>query len=220
MAFEIPLEQIPLVAPIGVLIDVGAHDGAFAREAIARFQPERYIGFEPLPEYAGALWRDEAINTPGKDRRVFMKALGEEPALHMPLMRCSHAPSSSLLDLAPGAGQQYGIHMQEAARVDVSVQSLDNMCRSLDVEEIALLKIDVQGYEARVLRGGAEALRRARWVVIEILYCQHYEGQSTPAEIHGLLSDAGLEFFSVLRRHRASTGEVLEADVLYGRRAQ
>jgi len=40
------------------------------------------------------------------------------------------------------------------------------------------LKIDVQGYEGRVLRGAREMLKRTKFVVVEVLFCQHYIGQS------------------------------------------
>ncbi len=73
----------------------------------------------------------------------------------------------------------------------VPVYTLDFLFAELD--RIDLMKIDIQGYEGRAIRGGLETLKRTRALIIEVLFCHHYEGQSTADEIDGLLTGLGFK---------------------------
>ena len=96
------------------------------------------------------------------------------------------------------------------------METLDSWCDFEVIREIDLLKLDVQGYEGRVLRGAREMLKRTKFVVVEVLFCQHYIGQSSPEEIDQLLREGGLKFIKWLRRH-PNAENPLEGDALYGR---
>lgn len=86
----------------------------------------------------------------------------------------------------------------------------------MDVEQIGLLKVDVQGYEQSVLRGATEVLRRTRAVLLEINYIDHYENATRFDDVYQLLRDADFELAAVsepeLRR------SPLCADALFVRR--
>jgi len=60
------------------------------------------------------------------------------------------------------------------------------------------MKIDVEGWEARVLRGAAQALRHTQRMLIEINEPALAKAGSSPGELFGLLRDAGFVGFSTL----------------------
>ena len=49
----------------------------------------------------------------------------------------------------------------------VNMKTLDGFCSALDLGQIDFLKIDVEGYEIEVLRGGAELLNKGRVGVVQ-----------------------------------------------------
>ena len=51
----------------------------------------------------------------------------------------------------------------------VKTNTLDNFCRSKKIKKIDLLKIDVEGSELDVLKGGKNILRSVKLVQLEIL---------------------------------------------------
>lgn len=85
--------------------------------------------------------------------------------------------------------------------------SLDDFVRIPGVIPPTLMKIDVDGLEAGVLRGGREVLRdeRLRSVVIEV----NEELEEDTAEILALLHDAGLAPVEKHRLHRALHNYIL-----------
>jgi Methyltransferase FkbM domain len=63
------------------------------------------------------------------------------------------------------------------------------------VGTITLVKVDVEGWEAHVLRGAARTLPRTKYVLIEINPQALRKAGSSPDEIFGLLRRAGFTKF-------------------------
>lgn len=56
----------------------------------------------------------------------------------------------------------------EYVRTPVRIETLDRMARHLDVRDQVFVKIDVEGYDLEVIRGGMKLLSHAAAVMIEI----------------------------------------------------
>jgi hypothetical protein len=73
----------------------------------------------------------------------------------------------------------------------VDVNTLDNIAQELDLEADVLLKIDVQGYEDRVIMGSQKTLTKVKVIIIETSFHELYEGQPLFADIYELLHKQG-----------------------------
>lgn len=62
-------------------------------------------------------------------------------------------------------------------QIRVPSTTLDAYCSSAGIIRVDLLKMDVQGAEISVVRGGQETLKRTRYVVTEVVENEEYEGQ-------------------------------------------
>ena len=80
--------------------------------------------------------------------------------------------------------------------VTVPIQTLDSI--AADYDGRIGLKIDTEGYEAQVLAGATETLKRTDFVVAEVSVAQRFEGVSQPSTLFAMLAEAGLEFRDVL----------------------
>lgn len=138
---------------IGTIIDVGANEGQFARTAAKIFPRAELYCFEPLEDPFRKLsaW---AQSQNGRVR-CFQMALGDQEGEAEMHLHVQHTPSSSLLASTATCHRLYPqTQVESLTRVRVSTldealkDALDRMPREL------LLKLDVQGFEDRVLRGG------------------------------------------------------------------
>jgi hypothetical protein len=84
------------------------------------------------------------------------------------------------------------------------------------LSSIDLLKIDVQGFEASVLRGAREVLQRTRFLLIECNVASHYEGDSLFPELHRILIQSRMTLYNLSEPVRLG-GRALWADALYVR---
>ena len=143
-----------LLHPGDTFIDVGAHIGWFTTAAARCVGGAgKVIACEPYPSNASMLKVNLAENR-YTNVRVIEAALGDRPGT---------------LILAKAGGNSTGVTALDWAwdgRVEVPVTTLDDVAADLDT--IALLKIDVEGWEAHVLQGAARTLARTAHVLIEI----------------------------------------------------
>jgi hypothetical protein len=80
-------------------------------------------------------------------------------------------------------------------REEVPVARLDAVAAELGVaKHRTLLKLDVQGYEAAVLRGATATLPLITAAYVEILFAPLYEGQAKYFEVMAALDAVGLRF--------------------------
>ncbi len=81
-----------------------------------------------------------------------------------------------------------------------------------------LVKIDVQGFEGEVIRGGEAVLGRAKIVIVETTFVELYVGQPLFGTIHEQLSRLGFAFQGNLSQlWNPEDGRILQADSLYAR---
>jgi FkbM family methyltransferase len=96
----------------------------------------------------------------------------------------------------------------------VNVTTLDT---AIADPRIDVIKVDVQGAEAEVLKGGREVLRRTACVVIETPFSPQYEGGSTFMDVQPLLEQAGLAFHRFTHLHYGEQGALLWTDAVFVR---
>lgn len=202
--------------PIRTIIDVGANEGQFASMIAARFPEARLLCFEPLPEPHGILARWAA----GMGGRVtpFNMALGAESGDAEMEMHLDHSPSSSLLKATPLTGEFYP-HTLKHGSLRVSLRTLDDVVEGLAnaPEPEILVKLDVQGYEGQVIRGGKRTLARASACLVEVNLDVLYEGQTSFQVLLFQLEELGLTYAGNLEQSLAPDGHVVFFDALFVR---
>jgi FkbM family methyltransferase len=147
-------EWIP--APGQTVVDVGANIGVFSLWAAGRVGPAgRLVAIEPNPE--AAIWLRRNVG-PFDDRaRAFELACGDREE-QLELMYPPHRLS-------------VGSFLPRDDRtevVTVPVRRLDDILDEQGVGVIDLLKVDVEGVEAAVLRGAGHSLARTRRLALEV----------------------------------------------------
>ena len=79
----------------------------------------------------------------------------------------------------------------------IQIKPLDSYVRENEIEEISLLKIDVEGAELDVLVGGLESLEKCKYIVFEYSHDTAEAAGMQYEDIQKLLSDVGFEIFDL-----------------------
>ena len=195
---------------IRTVIDVGANKGRAARRFRRLFPRARVYCVEPIPRLCRRL--EQWAETEGAAVRVFELALARV-ASEQPLY--VHRRSDILSTLAaPAAGET-----AEYEPIPVRVETLDRLAVELSLEPDVLVKLDTEGLDLEVIRGGEETLGRAAAVIVEAAFYPNAAGDGAPTfeDIAGALRDLGYVYRGNVRlgcRH----GTPMLADVLFARR--
>lgn len=195
------------------VLDVGANEGQFAA-MIRRLCPEAQVfSFEPLPDVFQALQRQFA-----GDARVTPVNCGlSDHAGSATINRSSFTPSSSLLPMADLHRAEWPASAEQTS-VSVRLERLDDWATSsgLTLAGDLLVKLDVQGHEDAVIRGGEATLRRARLAVIEVSFRELYQGQPLFDAIYRRMTDLGYVFRGCIEQHYSRrTDQILFADAIF-----
>jgi FkbM family methyltransferase len=209
------------------LVDVGARGGIDARWG--RFARHLDVtGFEAdEPEAERLAGEAAALPYPA---RFFALALGAEGPTEAtlnvsrwPVASSAYEPNEELLAEFPLARQ-----LAVAERRTVASDSLDAVCAR---EAIApdCLKVDVEGGELDVLRGGDAALRGALVLDVEVEFAELFDGQPLFADVDRHVRERGFALLGLRRmcwRRAAGLeggrtgygGQLVQADALYWNR--
>lgn len=195
------------------VVDVGANVGQFAVASAKLFPGARVHSFEPVPECTEELRQ----NVSGlANVTVYPLALGGGEG-ELQFYVNSHSHSSSALPLAEAHRDAFPQAREERA-IEVEVSTLDRVFDGVGMERPVLVKLDVQGYQARVLRGAEETLQRVDYVVLEASFKPMYEGEPTFMEMARLMEGYGFRFERPVGWLSApGTGEILQMDALFVR---
>ena len=197
---------------IETVLDIGANTGQFAQRIHEIIPSAKICSFEPIKGcYAELLQNTSEINV-----KAFNFALGDTDE-QVEINVSKHSPSSSLLEMADlhkdvFAGTDY------AQKETITVKRLDDIAAELGSLGRYLVKIDVQGFEDRVIKGGMETLRKADLILIETSFQELYQGQLLFNGIYNLLAGLGFEFKgNVSQSLNPKDGSILYAESLFAK---
>lgn len=167
--------------------DIGAHTGLWSEMCQAIFAPKKILLFEPQSEHHEKARARQP--QPGADWQVVPVALGEKDETNL-LHVTQNAAASSLLPPLPAAvPKEWGT---EAVRQkEVQVATLDGLVAREKLPLPDLVKIDVQGYEGRVIAGGKNALAHAERIIVEVSLRAIYREQALLPDILQTLAGWG-----------------------------
>jgi FkbM family methyltransferase len=128
----------------GTFVDIGANSGLYSIYIAAQMpRGSRVIAVEPNPQMCGRI----------KKNAELLRSRGQALDVSIEIQACAlgEGPGTLYLDLSEGLGGAHLVSGPAQGCVPVPVETLANLCRQNRVASIQALKIDVEGYEDRVL---------------------------------------------------------------------
>ena len=195
---------------VGTVIDVGANKGRAARRFRRLFPGARVYCVEPIPWLCRRL--EQWAEAQGGAVEVLELALARAPSERPLYVHRRSDILSTLAAPAPGEAVEY-------ESIPVRVETLDRLAAELALEPDVLVKLDTEGLDLEVIRGGEETLRRAAAVIVEAAFYPNAAGGGAPTfeDIAAALGELGYVYRGNVRlgcRH----GTPMLADVLFARR--
>jgi FkbM family methyltransferase len=175
------------------ILDIGANIGVHTLHTAALVGPRgRVFAFEPTTFAFGKLQRNLEINPSLRDRVIATQCfLGPQNAQSAPAAIYSSWP------LKGGADRHHKHLGQPTATDGVATKSIDEFLAERGTPPIALVKMDVDGYECDVLAGSTLMMRRDRPIFVMELapYLLQEHGKSLD-ELIAYFEPLGYRFFN------------------------
>ncbi len=128
----------------GTFIDIGANSGLYSIFLASRMPAgSRVIAVEPNPAMCRRIeWNTALLRERG---------LGKGVAIDIESVALGNKDGLLYLDLSGGLGPAHLIERKGGKTIAVPVKTLSGLCQETGVKEITAIKIDVEGYEDRIL---------------------------------------------------------------------
>jgi FkbM family methyltransferase len=190
-----------MLQPGHVFLDVGANFGYYSVVLAARLNQQCVVhAFEPNPPTLARLRHHVAINGLDDVVQIYDIALSDQVGTAA---------------LATKEGNSGGTHVVPSAATSKLVQltTLDAFCDEQRLTRLDAIKIDVEGFEERVLLGGRRTLRRWQPVLLlELEPARLHDKQSSVERVVLLLQELGYALFVSRRRTLEPLLHLPEAD--------
>ena len=199
---------------VDLVLDIGANTGQWAQELRRAGYAGDIISFEPLPR-AHAQLKQNAIGDPNWviAKRI---AVGERIA-EVEINVAGNSLSSSLLPMLPMhvAGAPKSAYVSSEKTPMVTLDSLIGSVIPASRSRI-FCKLDVQGYEAKVLAGATNLLRQTIGLQMEISLAPLYKGQPLFKELLETMGRSGFEIFGFIPGFvDPASGRMLQIDGVF-----
>lgn len=197
---------------IRTVLDIGANEGQFAAFVRGLIPDAKIFSFEPI-----ASCYDKLIENTKSDKNLipFNLALGEKNQ-DAEMFKNDFSPSSSLLKIGlehvnnfPFTGRQ--------TKETVRLAMLDSIKELDDARSEVLMKVDVQGYEMNVIKGGVGFISKFKPVIVlEVSFANLYENEPPFDELYNFMQGLNYSFKGVLdQMYSPIDGKILQADVIF-----
>lgn len=196
---------------INTVVDIGAHEGEFAAKIHDILPTASILSFEPLTGPFNRL-KENMRSVP--NFRAYNYACGDENGTKT-MYKNEFAPSSSLLQMAQLHKDAFPFTEHESEE-SIEVRQLDCVLSDVQLRDNILLKIDVQGYEMKVIAGADQLISRTKLLIVETSFRVLYDGQSLFDDLYDTLRAKGFSYAGNWNQLLSpADGSVLQADAIF-----
>ncbi len=173
---------------IQTIVDVGSNEGQFIHTIVKTLPNKKIFAFEPIK----ACYENLVTNT--KQYNVTTYNYGLSDATGTTEINISNNfVSSSILGMKDMHKDLYPESVY-TTKETIQLRRLDDVFAKEKLSKNILIKIDVQGYEEKVLAGAPNTIRKAAVIIVETSFEALYEGQWLFDDVYNYFGNAGFKF--------------------------
>ena len=189
---------------IKTIIDIGAHKGEFAQNALQIKSVNKIIAFEPQKKIFKLLKEKFSNND-----KVFLNNFALSEKEEKKIMKINKMTATSTLNHEINDDSLYFkfknflLYQKKSiiAEEEIETTTFDAFFHGKTFDENTLLKIDTEGYEIHVLKGSEQKIKEVKYILIENQFSNMYKNVNFK-DCHNFLTDKN---FKILKKFRFPT---------------
>jgi FkbM family methyltransferase len=151
---------------VKTIFDVGANRGDITKKYSDLFSEAIIHSFEPIPELA-----IEYKNRHGKNPLVIFNEMALSGSTGKTSFNINKSLDTSSILNSATIDANSDANCETIKKIEIFTITLNEYCRMKNIEQIDILKLDVQGSELNILQGSTNLLDQKK---IKIIYCEGY----------------------------------------------
>lgn len=188
------------------ILDIGAHRGIWSEEAHQIWPESKIWMFEANEQARQNL---EQIKHLGGYEIVL---LGEKNKSKVPYYMCTKDNNTG-----NSIYREQTWYFEECETVELPMTTLARVVKKHQLSEIDLIKIDTQGSELDIVRGGEPIIKQAEVVILEVPILEYNLGAPKITEIITVMAKLGHEVLDIVEMHYLPTQELFQLDLMFAK---
>jgi FkbM family methyltransferase len=167
------------------IIDIGAYKGEFTEDVLKIYPDASYLLLEANPEREKDLQAFVQRKKSSKidfELALLDKNAGTEKVFH-------------LMDTASSALEEYS--EKDSKQVIIPTRTLNEIADRKGFHQVSLMKLDVQGYELEVLKGGDKILPNTEAVILEVSLLDIHKNVPLLRDVVNFMYDYGFVAYDI-----------------------
>jgi len=192
------------------VLDIGAYEGEWAKAASVIFEGCSVLMLEAQQRTEARLAGLKAFAADRFDYRIVL--LGAENKASVPFFQMDTSVGST--------GSSLYEENTDFPRsvVELPMVRLDDLVAQVGAGPFGVVKLDVQGAELDVLRGGPQTLAAAQFVVLEVSTLPYNKGAPLFAEVVAFMHEQGFDVVDLFEPKRDAKDQMVQVDLVFARR--
>ena len=200
---------------IDSICDIGAHHGEISQKLSGLFPSAKIYSFEPYSTSFKVLQKKGELNQQIIPVHCALSSSEGELNLYV-----NAQDSTNSLSPTGEMGQKYQSWQTKTISTEiVPVLTLDSWGTKNSVNEIELIKLDVQGFELNVLKGAQKYLGSSiRLIYTEVEFVKIYEENCLYFELESFLRQFNFELYQIYNLTSGEDGQLVTGDAIFIKR--
>ena len=209
IAASIELEDLIKDLELNIAIDIGSNKGQFVLILNKYFENLKILSFEPINELLEK--QKKFFKNTKNNIKFFNTAVGAlNSKIDLNITRGKDSSSILEIENINNLGRNFDI----IEKREINVITLENALNKIDLNGSILLKLDVQGYELKVLEGAEKLLPKIKYIITEVAENKIYKNQVTKNIILKYLKEKNFEILKSTNVYRLKNTSYKQKDVL------
>lgn len=214
---EYVIDQKRLMPHPRVIFDVGGHIGQTV-EKYRKLYPNATIhSFEPFKSSFDQL---SLVCHPEANCHPHMLAFSDVAGTADYYANASGGGTNSLFppeDMEKRFDHDDDSHYAGTVKTSVTTDTIDSFCAEHGIDNIDILKMDIQGGELKALHGAERMLleRKVDLLFLEVSFIHIYKGQALFHDIEGFLLERGYTLYNIHYLSTQSEGQLVQGDAIF-----
>lgn len=210
-----PFDAIPKDVNVKWILDVGANVGDVAVSALKSFPGAQVICLEPVNKTYDIL--KKRLHPYSERSHLFNVALSDVEGTGLINITTFHGANS--IETQAQFHRDFNPHVREVSKEEITLVRLDDFAFKFPSQKIDIMKIDVEGHELNVLKGGANFIsNNVDVIIIEIALMRDQTLKNQAVfEIFSFFNDIGFCLLNVMDLHHVEneTMQLVQMDCVF-----
>ena len=199
---------------VKVIFDLGANVGNTAKEYHQLFPQADIYAFEPSEDAFASLSKASQGCSSIKPYQLAVAEVSGEEKFYLNQANMTN----SLLQVSQDSNRYVDPHLtKNLGTKNVATVTLDEFSQQENINNIDILKMDIQGGEVKALAGATQLLAKQsiNLVYCEVLFAHLYEKQAYFWDVGNFLQKYGYTFFGFYNPYYSKSGSVMWGDAIF-----